>query len=424
MMTVLVPAAARAFAEDVCYPKGSGTVANCTTLPKSCSLKEPTSPRCRAEALEVLLSAPNKFDGGRSVVHSDATYLMARAVGFSFSDAYWIAAYDEATDLGQFIPRDIYGQPVPGAADLTTVDVSGLVRTNLSTGGVLYHYLAPYNGVLAVPPTGVNGLAPEVDDADTEVMLAHTRAWAMEGAGAAAPLCTAGLTVASPGGDLATGSACYTDKGGESVEVKGLIGLYDDLAIPFTLSTGEQVISVASDSGAPPVLSNQFDTWVGGGASHVADARLGIHLHALADRISHHVCTDRAEFVGPLGVDGGFRQDFTGHECGQGLHSLRHLYEIGVDFSKLSPQDRTTAATLSAVYDELVVFARLRGVLVPAATEPAFKAALINGQLLPAMQTPEVLSRLARLSATACERGWSPFPGSPSCPRTTPAPEE
>ncbi len=42
--------------------------------------------------------------GGRSLVHTDSTYIIARKVGFSVRDAYWIAAYSEATDLGTFVP--------------------------------------------------------------------------------------------------------------------------------------------------------------------------------------------------------------------------------------------------------------------------------------------------------------------------------
>jgi hypothetical protein len=40
------------------------------------------------------------------------------------------------------------------------------------------------------------------------------------------------------------------------------------------------------------VTSTQFDWYLDGTASHVADARLGVYVHTLPDRVSHHVCTD------------------------------------------------------------------------------------------------------------------------------------
>ena len=57
------------------------------------------------------------------------TYLLAQSVGFSATDAYWIAAYDEAADLGSFAPRDNDSQPFGNGA-FDTASVTGFVRTD------------------------------------------------------------------------------------------------------------------------------------------------------------------------------------------------------------------------------------------------------------------------------------------------------
>lgn len=61
-----------------------------------------------------------------------------------------------------------------------------------------------------------------------------------------------------------------------------------------------------------------------------------------------------------------------------------------VDHALLQPQDRTTLAMLGAVYQELVEFARARGVLRPGAD--------------------------AAVDAVSCEHGLAPLPGQPACP--------
>ncbi|HEX8113998.1 MAG TPA: hypothetical protein VF516_39975, partial [Kofleriaceae bacterium] len=101
---------------------------------------------------------------------------------------------------------------------------------------------------------------------------------------------------------------------------------------------------------AAPVRAPDFDALVAtDGAhdtspAHAADARLGVYLHMLADRISHHVCADRSVIAGPS--PSGFSVDLTSAECAQGIHLLRHAWETGVGYARLFPQDRTTLAML------------------------------------------------------------------------------
>ncbi|NIH97095.1 hypothetical protein FHU31_004085 [Mycolicibacterium fluoranthenivorans] len=397
---VVTPGEAGAFAEDVCYSARGSKADSCASLPKICPLTEPTSPACRTAALALLTVAAARPGGGRSLVHSDSTYVMARAVGFSSDDAYWIAAYDEATDLGSFSPKGTDGKPVPNSAALTTSDIGGLVRTNFNTGGLLFHFVATFKDQ---PNQTPDGLHPNPRDAQHEILLTHLRRWAMAGPGSNAPLCTGGFTTPSASGDIATGDTCFG--GPNPVPIRGVIAVEAPAAIPFATSTGLQIIS-------GKVRSDQFDSWVGGG-QRAADARVGIYLHVLADRISHHRCTDAAQIVIPAHGDERFREDLDNPECDQGLHALRHIYETGVPFAQLDAADRTTEAALPQVYDELVEFARARGVLNLQAV--ALRPTVIDRGLIPALEYPDAVARITAVAAVACRLGFEPFPGEPAC---------
>src|SRR5262249_49075914 len=187
------PHDAAAFFEDVCYAPGGGPIASCSPLPEVCRPAGTDSAACKAAIIAVTAVRRNRSDGGRSSAHTDVTYLLAQAVGFSATDAYWIAADDEATDLGSFTPRGHNSMPVCDGA-LTTANVSGFVRTDRASGGVLLHVIAPYNHGEPTPVPGIDGLHPDPTDAETEVTLANFRAWALAASSAATPACTAGLT--------------------------------------------------------------------------------------------------------------------------------------------------------------------------------------------------------------------------------------
>ncbi|MFD4179589.1 hypothetical protein [Rhodococcus sp. NPDC058514] len=396
----VAPPQAHGFAEDICYTVGGAPPHSCAPLPPSCPPDDPNGPICGLEAFVRYGYTLRQPLGGRSLVHADSTYIIARAVGFSVRDAYWIAAYDEATDLGIFAARDMNGQLVADADASTTKDISGLVRTHFATGGFLYHFLPTMRGPLDPQP---NGLRPDVDDPAHEVMLTHVRRWAMAGPGSSAPLCTGGFTNLSANGDYATGTSCYGDS--QPAQINGVYSVQTPISIPFNNVTGEQVIS-------DQVRSSQFDSWIGDDSWN---ARIGIYIHALGDRISHHVCTDAGTITPPLPDRPEFRIDLNKPTCDQGPHAVRHEYETGVDFGGLESEDQTTEAALSMVYDELVEFARTRGTLDAKATMPATKSALLQGGLLPALEVRNPVERLEAVTDVGCRFGVPAFPGSPAC---------
>jgi hypothetical protein len=45
------------------------------------------------------------------MLHADATYFLAQALGFRSDVAYWIAAYNEVADLNRYAPIDQSKRP-------------------------------------------------------------------------------------------------------------------------------------------------------------------------------------------------------------------------------------------------------------------------------------------------------------------------
>jgi len=403
------PRAAHAFAEDVCYAIGGGPVQSCLPLPDVCRPVGTTNVLCKAAMVRAVAQQRNNADGGRSSVHTDVTNLLAQAVGFPATDAYWIAAYDEATDLNSFTPRDNNSMPV-GDGGLTTATIDGVVRTDLASGGVLLHFVATYNNGSTTPVPGLDGLHPDPTDASIEVTLANFRAWAMAPSSAAKPACVGGLTMQSPDGDYATGSSCFTT----GAPINGAISLAGPIDLRLATQAGPQLIQNAT----PPIFASGFDALVANdgahdpSAAHAADARTGVYLHILADRISHHVCGDRSVISGPS--SSGFFVDLGDSECNQPIHFLRHAWETGVPFAKLAPQDRTSIAVLSSVYDELVEFARARGVLRAGADSAAAKASFVV-PLTQALEQFDAIDRVNAINAVGCAHGLVPLPGQTAC---------
>jgi hypothetical protein len=403
---LLIAGRAFAFAEDVCYPGDGGLAQDCAPLPASCPLYEPMDGGVSANCFaDVFAAFANQQGPDRSSVHSDATMVLAQAVGFSPNEAYWAAAYDETTDLGTYAPKDLHGRPVTDGGVISvgpTAQLDGLVRGDFDAGGVLFHFGAP-----RAADAGVDGLHPDPTNAQVENTLAHLRAWAWAGTGNTRPECVAGLTVQTAANDYATGTRCFVDAAGSSAPVRGSLTAVGSLAVPFSFVTGEQVIHT-TDAGVM-VPSSQFDSYLA--YQHVADARLGIYLHALADRVSHHVCTDASLLTGPSAS--GFREDLNTSPCAQPLHLLRHMYETGVSFANENPLDQTTTAALEAAYDELVQFASRRGVLLSKARTSAYRSEVLTA-LGAALQKPKACARVTAIAKVACDRGWQPFPGT-SC---------
>jgi hypothetical protein len=403
-----------AFSEDVCFPSGGGAPFTCSPLPAVCQPVGTTSPACLAAALANFVGENmglENIGAKRSMIHADCVNLLAQATGFSTDDANWISAYGEVPDYGQFGPTDMTGQPLDGGA-YQTAELNGFERTSFTTGGSLYHFIPLYNGGSATPPPGIDGLQPSTQSASTEYFVTHVRDWAMAESGTSPPICTGGLTNQSDGGDYATGTGCFAQNG-QPAQIDWTWALLGFATKTYTYDTGLQVIDT-TDGGV--VVSSDFDTAVGSGATRVADARLGIYLHMLADRVSHHACTDTSSMAGPSssGPVIWSESETSSIYCQQDYHSLFHMWETGVDFTGVPSANRTTEAALDLLYDELVAFATARNTVRAGASDAATKSALVSA-MLAALQTQAADARITALAKVACDNGYQPFPGAPAC---------
>ncbi len=137
-------------------------------------------------------------------------------------------------------------------------------------------------------------------------------------------------------------------------------------------------------------------------------ARMGIYLHSLADRISHHMCTDRSTMYRE--TDGNFNTEFSSYGCGQGSHFLWHVWEQGTDQNDIADQDyRTLEVALDVIWDELV--ARGRDLGIEGVNSPVLdKATAIQG-LLDVLGIYESAERLNAMVEFLVNNGLEPLPG-------------
>lgn len=148
-------------------------------------------------------------DTGRSMVHMDATYVIAQAVGFSAEAAFWIAAYDEAVDKGSFKPTNECGNFL--SPDRMPEDMTGFNRFHLCAGGSEFHYLVKSsrpNASRSALDLPFLGKEPTEEDWREDGQLVQTRTWAL---GERSGLCVNGITAACDGQStsLPGSGACY-----------------------------------------------------------------------------------------------------------------------------------------------------------------------------------------------------------------------
>ena len=363
---LLINVPVRAMGVDACFNDPEQTddiIRNCIGVRERCR-QEPLEPprlaaKCRVLAINDSLSGlsgTNAIIGGRSLVHSDSTYVIAQVLGYSAWQAYQIMIYAEATDQSSYEPFDQEGLRLMTVDEIIscyeqsmlandnclaiTPELPGLYKFNDTNGGQLLHEHARYYATAEPPP-----ITPFPTDyfspanAPREVLLNNLRAWAF---GERDDLCIAGITT-DIGDPL---SACLED--GRLDFPMYFFGFAYGEAVQF-----EAVLGVL-------LLNDNQDALVSSTNVDMTDylphdpgmARMGIYLHSLADRISHHMCTDRSHMY-PTG-ENSFDTTFDQWSCAQGSHFLWHVWEAGTDQSKVHSQDfRTIEVALDVIWDEL-----------------------------------------------------------------------
>lgn len=424
-----VPSPAQAFGPDVCF-LNDGSITNCTPLPPECPPGN-ESQYC-IETVARMSDAVSEQTGTvgakRSMLHMDFTFFAAQFVGFSRDEAYFIGAYDDATDLGRYVPRDIAGRLLVSSTDCdaaealqprcvwVTKPMMGINKVNIVTGGIFYHFHAPHNGHTPSPVEVINGIEPNTDDPYHEPFLSHLRRWANP-ASSTHLWCAHGLTTATADEvpNYAYGDRCYGDDTPFTSErITGELMLWKDKFqrpkyTPYSVLTGPQVVQMGDADGG--IDSTQFDEYVG----YWADmARIGIYLHAYQDRLSHYRCVDDSYLNGPYDVPGfQFFENMRSVECDQRVHVLRHAWETGTDQSQLLPRDRTLEAGMIGTYNELLKFAQDLGIAPERALDPEQRQAFID-RMLQALQIGEAQTRMLEVSRRGtAEFGLRPMPGYP-----------
>lgn len=403
---VCCSSSAFAFSEDLCVKKLTGKLDSCNSV--NCSPTEKDISKCNVNI--VLKTAATTFFGvGRSMIHYDSIYVLAQAVGLRADLAYWLAVYNQMADLGS--ETHIFNNCGKTETDPKKLPVgfNGWVRTHFPSGGLAYHfatfYLPPGE---TEAPKGYTGIAPKRvgDDLDAlyEGPLYALQQWALKDKLA----CTNGFTTAnvvpttsSEYSAYFSGDSCYeVDPSFSTKLIRGNIPVvYSEVLqlgpgnVPLSVYQGNQFADVGSESSESIQSCPTQDTTY---ASHYADqsisdacnvtpsasmaqllkqgtgrlyksatdvpvplelAKMGLYLHVLQDRISHHQCGDVSYVTGPtdLSAQGetkaGFWWTYDLDACDSVWHAVGHYMEVGVD-----PVAMRTYTALSYAYDELKRF--------------------------------------------------------------------
>jgi len=393
-LILTVATAADAFLEDLCLPrrKSDGTLTRC--LPP-CPPSTAPNNSCPAQVLGFATIKP-----GRSMIHADSTYFIAQALGYRADVAYWIAAYNEVTDYGQYIPIDqcgVQASTTNSGANYISAAFNGFVRTNNTTDGPLDHYVVSFSpngeGTDVHGPAGVEALYPlhyptpgyplHIDDTYQKT-LANLRQWAMLPTRDPGLLCTVGLTDER-------GTGCLS-----GINITGTVPLAQRQGSPgvtIDVPAGKKVLNLDTDTGVtdyyeklglyldnPNKTTGTLFKGPGSVPVPVQVARIGLYLHVLQDTDSHSTyCGDDAP-TPPGGCDAGTYMYLTssavkfsfGNSCATGPHIYSHVVETGTGDHPLPLRDYVA---LNMTVDELIVFGN-----EVASKHPGW---IVNPELLP-----------------------------------------
>ena len=417
----------QAFGVDVCFndpASGQAPIRNCIGVEEVCrtsNLDPAGQLQCRVAATADSMSGltgTNAIIGGRSLLHSDSTYLMAQLIGYTPWQAYQVMIYDEATDQAEYFPFDQNGAQMMSDADiaecraqwgrampqhclLITRIMNGVYKFNAPSGGMLLHWHARFSPTPeSPPPVPFPADYFSTENAPYEPLLNNLRDWVF---GVRRDACIGGI--------LATVS--------ESSEVPAPCGVHSQvlsspqnffsvgftrLQIPFESRLGKLIVN-ADDAGKVVASDRSLRKFVSPHAMRFA--KMGIFLHALGDRESHHSCADRSWFYRLPSGDYTTTYDSVG--CGQGSHFLWHAWEQGTDQSavNLTPEHQTMRPALGDVYDQLLAYATAHQIPVRADLDRT----IIIDRLILVLQVYDPKERLDAMVQLMQNYSALPLPG-------------
>jgi hypothetical protein len=430
VITLFTAQFAFAFGEDLCMnlPKeGQDPLFNCISLPADCKPGNNTA-RCRAAAFNSVPQDAESISGGRSMLHVDSTYYLAQAIGFDSWTAYQIAMYDGDTDTGQYVPHNQKGEKIikdpqtcfndPKSDPICAIMpplIKGVNRFNGDTGGLLIHFGARFNVENTAEP--VPFPYDYFSDRRHEKQINDIHDWAFN---IRDEYCVFGLT-----GDMDVKKqgnhtrGCLAGQNGTEAFVKGHIPLSqfgpDRGGISVQALMGEQIVAL-SDQNQATALSSTMQNIMP--HDQIKYAKMGVFLHSIQDRISHHICIDtstaaeQARLPDNHHFTDNYLVDYNKENCSQGNHMLWHGWEVGGDQSFLNADPslykfKTLEAGLNETYDQLIAFARLQHVRI----NPHLDKAQIIHELMQPLQIYNPRERLDGLVQLFEKKGFTPLPG-------------
>jgi hypothetical protein len=232
----------------------------------------------------------------RSVYHFDATYLLAQSAGMNVVDAYWLAAFDEATDVSIYKAIDSKGRPLHR---WTTPKLTGVRRISPTTGGFFFHFVPPFGRADSAEHTLSQALGESVVSTpripDVELFLQTLRAWAFE---ERSSFCRGGLRTED----------CETaERASDQISFKWT-------ALPPLVTLHIQVKPVTLSEDLLPQRQLRI-------------AKFAVYLHSLADRLSHGACDDVSPIVSL--PDHSYAVSFDSVGCSTAAHMNGHAEEVG-----------------------------------------------------------------------------------------------
>lgn len=419
------------FGVDVCFSSpntGKSTIRNCLNTKKSCRTSHLDSKKaigCRLRALYdgvSGLSGANAIIGGRSLVHSDSTYLMAQLIGFSAWQAYQMMIYSEATDQAKYTAfnekgeqiltdaeseqcRANWNQDAPHNCLILTPELNGIYKFNFDTGGMLLHLHARYSTQNKLPPVP---LFPtdyfSEENREYENLLTNFRAWVFDEREDA---CAAGITQKMVWPETIH-SPCaptqYTLKSPMSLFSLGL----SKLTIPFVTQLGTLILEkVDANNPSSYILAHNksFQNYIT--PHEVSFAKIGIFVHALADRYSHHMCIDSSYFYQKTNQN--YTSVYSAPYCAQGSHFLWHVWEQGTHQTNqnLSIEHQTMRPALGAVYEQLIAYAKYENIPI---NQAIHKQEILDDLIL-VLQTFDPKERLQKMVELMEKNNILPLPG-------------
>ncbi|MFA6303563.1 MAG: hypothetical protein WC627_10615 [Legionella sp.] len=415
------------FGVDVCFnpPFSQVMIQNCLETVESCrtsNLDAAQQVTCRANALADGFSglAPsNDIVGARSLLHSDATYLMAQVIGFTPWQAYQMMIYSESTDQGSYTAFDQnglqilsdfqmsfcranWGVGMPHDCLIITPLLDGIYKFNYDTGGMLIHLYSRFSpNALPAPPDTPFPVDYFISPyKENELVLNNLRAWVYDDR---IDACSGGIT--TDPSDPST--ACASTSNLITSPFYFFAPGFSQLPLPFVSVLGQLIINIipggstiyATNASLGPYIIPQDVTF----------AKMGIFLHSLGDRISHHMCSDRSYFYPLSDASGNYTSSYSKIYCAQGSHFLWHVWEQGTVQSNanLSSDFQTLRPALEQTYDQLVAYATHLSIPI---NPLANKTTLVNN-LINVLQLRDPKQRLNNMVLLTEGYGALPLPG-------------